>query len=121
VTANKTGMTSVKPASYLRCHAPHCTETSAVKVFHNFNAVSITRWLGLQRWNQLVDYSSAFTVINKSSFADSAIEVSVTVLLGVPEQRVIVIRRPLIIVTSKAQKVDRIMLVECMIIDVVNK
>jgi hypothetical protein len=60
-------------------------------------------------------------VTNKSSFAESAIEVSVIVLLGVQKPGVIVIRKPLIIVTSKAQKVDLTMHVACMIIDAVNK
>jgi hypothetical protein len=70
VTANKTGMTSAKPASYFRCHAQHCIWTSAGKVFHKLKAVSIFRWLnGNQRWYQQADYSTAPAASSKLSFA----------------------------------------------------
>jgi hypothetical protein len=122
VTANKTGTTSAKPASYIRCHAPHCTETSAGKVFHKLKAVSIFRWRhGNQRWNQQAEFSSVLAASSKSSSVAAVIEASVTALLNVPKLLATIHNARQVIAINKAEKVDQSMRVVCVITDAVNK
>jgi hypothetical protein len=82
---------------------PHTVlKTSAGKVFHILKAVSITRWLGNQRWNQQAEFSSVFSARNKSSSAVYVIVASVIAPLIV---QILLARRhkkPPVIVISKA-------------------